>query len=642
MSMLSKRQIEILSFLRETNEPVTAEWIAKELNVSDRTVRNDIKAMQPECLKLGLVIESLRGKGYQIQVLDQALFLNQFSQLKSEKNDARAADFSEQNDRVVFLLKRLLLEKESIKLEGFEDEMFVSKSTMRNDLRIVRKILMKYNLRLVNRPHYGTQVEGDEYMKRLCLSNYIFNRQDVLVDYETFPLLDQKLYKKIKETIIQKVNKYKIEISDIALENLAIHIVIACRRIEEGFIIEHLNEHVMDDHPFEKIVALEIVKEIEMYTKLVFQEAEIDYIVVHLLGTKLMHKEKLTEFSEFDEVGSIVQCMLKKLKNEWNWNFEDDIEFIQALTLHIRPAMNRLRYKMNIRNPLLNEIKLKYPSAFEGAVAACKCIEEYLSIEPGEDEIAYIALHIGVALERMKSKLKKVKRVIIVCASGVGTAKLLYYRLQHLFPHELEVAASINYYKLSEYDLSSIDFIISTIPIKEDLGVPVQVVNTFLGDEDIKQIKDYVSPIDKNGCSLYLDAQRVFIQQDMEDKESVIRFLCSELYKQGSVPNEYEKLVLEREALSPTSFGNLVAVPHPITPVTEKTFWTICTLKHPILWNDNQMVQFICLLNIEATPKGDLESMYEKLIEIVENKTIVQKIIKGQSVQEVMKILQEI
>ncbi|GBF10743.1 BglG family transcription antiterminator [Tepidibacillus sp. HK-1] len=640
--MFSKRQIEILLSLMEAKKPVTSEWIAKELGLSDRTIRNEIKAIQPECPKLGISIESIRGKGYQLKILDQTLFETIFSQLTNESKDEIANEFSNQNDRVIYLLKQLLLEKEPIKLENFEDEMFVSKSTIQNDLKIVRQILLKYNLKLVNRPHYGTMVKGDEYMRRLCLSNHIFNRHsDISIDQESSQLLDQELFEKIKEIIIKKVNHYKVEISDISLGNLAIHIAIACKRIEEGFIIEHLKDHFTKEYPFEKIVAKEIVEEVQGYTKLTFPESEIDYIIVHLLGTKLLHKKELTEFSEFDEAGSIVQCMLKRLRTELNWDFENDIEFIQALTLHIRPAMNRLRYKMNIRNPLLNEIKIKYPSAFEGAVLASKCIEEYLSIEPGEHEIAYIALHIGVALERMKGKHKKVKRVIVVCASGVGSAKLLYYRLQHLFENELEIVASINYYKLVEYDLSSIDFIISTIPIKEDLGIPVQVVNTFLGDEDINRIEKYLYKDNQDGLSLYLDPSRVFIHQELEDKESVIRFLCNELYKQGLVTNEYKKLVLERESLAPTSFGNLVAIPHPLSPVTEETFWTLCTLKHPILWHGNQMVQVVCLLNIQKGPKGNLENMYQKLIKVVENKTIVQKIIKSQSVNEIIKILHE-
>lgn len=640
--MFSKRQIEILLFLTKTKESVTSEWMAKELGVSDRTIRSEIKAIQPECPKLGVFIESIRGKGYQLQVFDQLLFLAEFSQLTHDTNDKMANDFSDQNERVLYLLKQLLLEKEPIKLDRFEDEMFVSKSTVQNDLKKVRKILLEYNLKLVNRPYYGTQVEGDEYMRRLCLSNYIFNRQsDLSIDHESFQLLDEELFKKIKRMIIQKVNKYKIEISDISLENLATHIAIACKRIEEGCVIEHLKDRFIEEYPFERIVAKEIVEEVQDYTELMFPDSEIDYIIVHLLGTKLLHKEELTEYSEFDEVGSIVQCMLERLRTELNWNFQNDHEFIQALTLHIRPAMNRLRYKMNIRNPLLDEIKVKYPSAFEGAVIASKCMEDYLAIEPGEHEIAYIALHIGVALERMKSKQKEVKKVIVVCASGVGSAKLLYYRLQHLFEHEIEIVASINYYKLAEYDLSSIDFIISTIPIKEDLGIPIQVVNTFLGEEDINQIKNYLSPANQEGLSLYLDPSRVFIHQELENKESVIQFLCNELYKQGLVTKEYVKLVLEREALAPTSFGNLVAIPHPLTPVTEETFWTVCTLKYPITWHDKQMVQFVCLLNIQTGPKGDLDTMYQRLIKVVENKSLVQKIIKSQSVNEVIKISHE-
>lgn len=73
---------------------------------------------------------------------------------------------------------------------------------------------------------------------------------------------------------------------------------------------------------------------------------------------------------------------------------------------------------MNIRNPLLNDIKVNFPAAFEGALIASKCINNFLEVEVGEHEVAFIALHIGVALERMKNKNKKIKRVILVCASG--------------------------------------------------------------------------------------------------------------------------------------------------------------------------------------------------------------------------------
>lgn len=638
--MVSKRQKDIVLSLMKEKEPVTAEWIAKELGVSDRTIRTEIKELQSQS-SLGIIIESIRGKGYQLTIKDFEVFEAAFHPHADDLMKEHQVDFSEQANRVLYILKRFLLEKEPIKLESLEEELFISKPKLQNDLKMVREILESYDLKLVSRPHYGTQAEGNEYMKRLCFSNYILIRNNNLnIDSPSFQLLNEKLFEEIKETIIKKVNKYKIEISDIALENLATHITIGCKRIEEGFVIEYLEHDLTGKYPFERIVANEIVKEVEEFTGLKFPKSEIDYIIVHLLGTKLIHKNTLDEFGKFDELGTIIQCMLDRLKTELNWDFHDDSEFIQALSLHIRPAMNRLRYNMNIRNPLLDEIKRKYPSAFEGAAIASRCIEEYLHIEVGEHEIAYIALHIGVALERMKTRHKRTKRVIVVCASGVGSAKLLFYRLQNEFKDEIEIVATTNYYQLNEYDLSSIDFIISTIPIKEDIGVPIKVVNTFLGEGDIANIRESLSSVKESEKQSYLDASRVFIHKDFQDKESVIHFLCEQLYQQKLVSKDYVNLVLEREALAPTNFGNLVAIPHPLTPVTEETFWTVCTLKKPIEWTDKHMVQFVCLLNIRKVPEDDLERMYRKLIALLENSAAVQKLLKSQSAEEIIQILQ--
>jgi lichenan operon transcriptional antiterminator len=639
--VVSKRQKDIVLSLMKAKEPVTAEWMAKELGVSDRTIRNEIKELQSQCSSLGMIIESVRGKGYLLEIKDYEVFEKEYSSNANEAIDKNKSDFSEQENRVLYILKRFLLDKEPIKIESFEEELFVSKPKVQSDLKIVREILESYQLKLVTRPHYGAQVEGDEYRKRLCLSNYILSRKsNLIIESNSFQVLDEKLFEKIKEIIIKKVNEYKIEISDIALENLATHITIGCKRIVEGFVIENLEHDLTGKYPFEKIVANEIVKEVEAFTGFKFPQCEINYIIVHLLGTKLIHKNTLKEFSQFDELGSIIHSMLERLKTELNWDFHDDEEFIQSLTLHIRPAMNRLRYNLNIRNPLLNEVKRKYPSAFEGAAIASRCIEEYLEIEVGEHEIAYIALHIGVALERMKTRQKRPQRVIVVCASGVGSARLLYYRLQNIFKDEIDIVASTNYYQLKEYDLSSIDFIISTIPIKEDIVVPVLVVNTFLGEEDIENIREGLSPVKKKEKQSYLDESRVFIHKDFEDKASVIHFLCEELYKQKLVSKDYVNLVLERESLAPTSFGNLVAIPHPLSPETEETFWTVCTLKKPIEWTDKHLVQFICLLNIRKVPnEDDLESMFKRLLALIENSATVKKILKSKSAEEIIRIL---
>lgn len=175
--MFSKRQKEILLYLINSNQPVTAAWISKELNVSDRTIRNDLKELQNISSVLGLKIELIRGKGFAAKITDINLFHQEFGDLTSDKISYTTIDFSEQDNRVFYLLNRFLLKNNYIKLATIEDEMFVSKSTIQNDLKEVRKILENYNLSIVNRPHYGLYIEGDEFMKRICLSNYLYKEK---------------------------------------------------------------------------------------------------------------------------------------------------------------------------------------------------------------------------------------------------------------------------------------------------------------------------------------------------------------------------------------------------------------------------------------------------------------------------------
>lgn len=211
--------------------------------------------------------------------------------------------------------------------------------------------------------------------------------------------------------------------------------------------------------------------------------------------------------------------------------------------------------------------------------------------------------------------------------------------MKNNFSNYINIVDTISYYQLEDYNLSNIDFIISTIPITKTFDIPVLTVNTFLSESDIENISNYLVFGDLYDEQDFLDPSRIFLNIEFNDKESVIRFLCEELYKQNLVTKKYVHLVLEREKLAPTSYGNLVAIPHPITPSTDKTFWTVCTLKQPILWDEDHPVQFVCLLNVKKGAKKTLDFMYDRLIRIINSKSVIEKIIKCESKEELIDIL---
>jgi len=104
------------------------------------------------------------------------------------------------------------------------------------------------------------------------------------------------------------------------------------------------------------------------------------------------------------------------------------------------------------------------------------------------------------------------------------------------------------------------------------------------------------------------------------------------------IPDNFQELVEEREQIAPTGFGTMVAIPHPIRPVTKKTIWAVCTLKRPVQWGDSR-VQFICLLSVQKEYKKDLQKMYQLLVKISGNAALVERLVKVSSYEEFVSIL---
>src|SRR5699024_28429 len=103
-----------------------------------------------------------------------------------------------------------------------------------------------------------------------------------------------------------------------------------------------------------------------------------------------------------EDVQQLTSHILSQIDKKYGLNLSNDQKLLLALSLHLQPAMNRYRYKMNLRNPMLEEIKTKYPFSFEVALTGADSINEKMDISIHENEIGYMALHIQVALERQK------------------------------------------------------------------------------------------------------------------------------------------------------------------------------------------------------------------------------------------------
>lgn len=636
MGMLTTRLMMILQELMRAKEPLTSEFLSRKIQVTSRTIRNDMKELGEQICQNGADIMSVRGSGYELVIKDDRVFRSFLNEMFLKKPGVIP---NSSEERFLYIIQKLLLAETFVKLDELAKEMFVSKSTIQNDLRDVKRVLQRYDISLQTVPNFGVKVKGSELKLRFCMSEYLFiNRQVWDMRLDRIPNITSEEISVIRTIILHQIKENEINLSDIAFHNLIIHIAIACARIRnENFIMLISNELQDISQKTEYAVAVQIVKQIETNLHLNFPQSEVAYIAIHLLGNKIISQPlPLENMEELEllldqDAYSLTMKILTSIEKELGLGLNLDKELIVGITLHLKPAINRHLYSMNIRNPMLEEIKKTYPIAFEAGILASIIIKKETRIEINENEVGYLALHFGAAIERRRIH-QTVKRCVIVCASGVGSAAFLKYKLQAEFGSKLEIIGTTEYYRLKDIHFHNIDLVISTIPIKERLPIPVIEVDVLLGKADFEKISNAIKG--ENLPSLdYTREELVFLQERFETKEEVLQFLIGKLEELGLVGEEFHKAVEEREAFSSTSYGNLVAIPHPITPQTDSTFWAICTLQKPIEWGGKR-VQFVCLLCVEKDSSQDLKNMYELLIKIVDSKSHVQELLQCTTYQQ--------
>ncbi len=152
LNIQNKRVIKILKILLNTKASITGEEISNLIGVSSRTVRSDMKNINSLLKEYGADINSEKGKGYKLEINDRRIF----SKFKSEicDNDISASlALSNPEDRVNYIMTKLLindLQNKPITQMDLADKLFISVSTLKNDLKEVEKKLDKYELKIIS------------------------------------------------------------------------------------------------------------------------------------------------------------------------------------------------------------------------------------------------------------------------------------------------------------------------------------------------------------------------------------------------------------------------------------------------------------------------------------------------------------
>lgn len=622
---METRDLNIVKILyQHQHEYMNSDAIAKLLGLSSKTIRSHIKIINEASNEYGFTILIKKSKGYQLQIMDEGLF-NYFLNERFLKDEN--LNFNNQDSRIRYIMKKLLLDNHYTKLESLSESIFVSVGTLKNDMNEMRKILSQYEIEIVSRPNYGMKIIGKEFQIRYAIAQFLLNNQHVNIGFTEDDI------KSVKSYLIKLLSKYKIEIPEVKLDNLVTHINIAIVRMRNQLMIEQ--QFQIEEQPLPKELKAffqEMIQFIERRFDLNLPKKEMDYLYIHFVTTGIMNE--VTNVPRNNMIETMIKHMLDHIKRIFYLDLTTDNALKKNLYLHLCTSIHRYKYKMNIRNPMLNEIKQNYPFAFDIALVASKMIEKDLKVQISESEIGYLALHFEMALNRIETDKGKLN-VILVCNSGLTSSQLIKYKLMQNFGNQIQISEIIELYNIHKANLEQSDLIISTVPINDTVDLPVLYVNPIMSQQDLDKIQRYIDLKDSHHSEALIEI--IELKTKLNNKDDLLKFLNTQLKKRDLIHSGFIDSVEEREQHASTAYGNLVAIPHPVMPLAKQTFIYMITMEKPIAWDDKE-VQIVFCLGLKKNTTINLEKMYQNLTDIINDYTKVLKLIEADNEEQFHKV----
>ena len=326
--------------------------------------------------------------------------------------------------------------------------------------------------------------------------------------------------------------------------------------------------------------------------------------------------------------------MLEAVWRAFRFDFRYDVELRMNLARHLMPLSVRLRYHMTLENALLPDIKQRFPLAYAMALDACGVLAAHFGTTPSEEEAGYIALAFALALERSKEEPER-KNLLVVCASGRGTAHLLAYEVEHRFEGHIGSIETCDVEDFARRDLSGIDYVLTTVKLDRHVNIPVIEVSVFLNERDSEDIKSALERGTNVPASRFFDPDLFFPHLSFADKAGVLAFLSARMAERDDVRDDLEQLVLKREETGATSFGNLVALPHPYGPASDRTQVSVGLLDSPVDW-DGKPVRAVFLICISDDASVELESFYKSMVGLLTNSESIQRLLSSMRFETLM------
>lgn len=616
----------MLGLLVRDGEWVTASALADALGVTPRSIRSYVTAINARVAP-GVAVES-GPQGYRAGP-DAAAALR------------AAGEAGTPRDRLHTLVRSLLDSADGIDVFETADRLHVSPATLDADLARVRGLLGGTELTL-ERSASRARLRGTEAAQRRLLSRLAHDEMDA-GSFDLAALrrtlgegsVGAQAFGPFKTDLVARLGELGWFVNEFGIGDVVMHIAIAADRVSRDRPLEGSD---VDARPEQADVAAMIGELAERHLGVRLGSGDLQHLATLVLTRVVApggapgdtHEHTRAQLER--EVEQAVRDIVQRAAAEFLVDIVHE-DFILRLALHVQNLRLRAREQAWSRNPLTRSLKSTYPMIFEVAVFIANGLHERLDIPLLDDEIAYIAMHVGGRLERSR-RADQLLTATIVCPGYYELHELLRSSVDRSLGQAIEVVG-VETRVDPDWDSIDTDLVLTTIDPAAP-GERIVRIQPFLTDADVERVQAAAGRVRRSRrlARLRGELERYFepaaFVRGLEPgvgEDGVIRLLGEPLIAAGVIDSDYVERTIQREQLSSTAFTDALAVPHALGMTASRTAIAIGIADPSIPWGDGR-VQVVALVAFSESDREAFQTVFEQFVEVFSERDSVQRIVR--------------
>lgn len=656
------RLANMLQFFLKT-PVITVGTLASKLCVSERTVRNDIKKLNEE-LRECAMIEGKQGK-YSLRIFHSDYFYEKFSQI------VETDDFlNSSRNRMDYTFGKLMRQENPLILDDLAYEMNIGRTTLVNDVNKLREELEQFHLSIIGKTSKGLVLQGAE----TDIRKYVLEKNYDQI-YEAYPL-DSEIADEISDMFL------KCNLQKHVQQSFEKYITLMLDRFLTGHYIGTLApEYYKLTSKQEFDMVNDLIDKIAHILQVQFPIEEKLFALLPIVGMRTPADiHEISEIQLDEKIESLLQNICFQIQQEMDIRVEVG-KFEEEFSYHLMFMLNRLRFGVHLVNPLLDDLKEKYPLAYEMAGVATRVIAKEYGMTVNEDERGYLAAYFGVFLTEKDLQRKRKTQIAVIYEVGIVTARLIAAQLKRIVGTTAQLTLLADN-KINSDILNQYDIILTTVKLNIKCDRPVIRIHEIFDEQEIRKKIEKAkywdqmdnTVLDNNWFVMagLLEESRFFVLDDVHTYEEAKAYMVGELQKTGQLDNQFLSRLEQREQKGAMIVGRCVAIPHAFQYASDKIVLSIGVTKQCLPCETAQVqkeeqkrqnkdekknetghkktgksekdgqIQVIFLLGIPEQIEDDdrlLIRMYDEIINITQDDALLQKMTKVKSYHDLLRIL---